>query len=205
MPQQNGVSERMNRTLVETIWSMLVDSRLPHKFWAEALSMAAYLTNRSPTKSLDGMTPFEAWYGKKPNVNHLRVFGCAAYLHVPKDDRKKLDPKAKKCIFLGYGATRKGYHLYNQKTSAVMSSSMNSQEVTSVNKKGVSFVWRVSQMKNQRSHKPRKKTQTMQNRKARMTRERTQQNLQLLVDLLEKHEDPTTTVHKCVYVATELR
>ena len=60
-------------------------------------------------------------------------------------------------------------------------------------------------MKNQRSHKPRKKTQTMQNRKARMTRERTQQNLQLLVDLLEKHEDPTTTVHKCVYVATELR
>ena len=70
-PEQNGVSERMNRTLVETVRSMLADSRLPHKFWAEALSTAAYLVNRSPTKSLHGKTPFEALYGKRPNVNHL--------------------------------------------------------------------------------------------------------------------------------------
>ena len=84
--------------------------------------MAAYLTNRSPTKSLDGMTPFEACYGKKRNVNHLRVIGCAAYIHVQKDERKKLDPKVKKCIFLGYGATRKGYRLYNQKTSRIIHS-----------------------------------------------------------------------------------
>ena len=70
-PEQNGVSERMNRTLVETVRSMLADSRLPHRFWAEALSTAAYLINRSPTKTLDGKTPFQAWYGKKPNVNHL--------------------------------------------------------------------------------------------------------------------------------------
>ena len=121
-PEQNGVSERMNRTLVETIRSMLADSRLSHKFWAEALSTAAYLINRRPTKSLDGKTPFEAWYGKKPNVSHLRVFGCTAYIHVPKDERKKLDPKAKKCIFLGYGTTRKGYRLYNQKTSSIVHS-----------------------------------------------------------------------------------
>ena len=101
----------MNRTLVETVWSILADSRLPHKFWAEALSTAAYLINRSPTKTLDGKTPFQAWYGKKPNVSHLRVFGCSAYIHIPKDERKKLDPKAKKCIFLGYGTSRKGYQL----------------------------------------------------------------------------------------------
>ena len=77
--QQNGVSEeRLNWTLVETIRCMLADSRLPHKFWAEALSTAAYLLNRSPTKALHNKTPFEAWFGKQPNVNHLRVFGCSA-------------------------------------------------------------------------------------------------------------------------------
>ena len=73
-PEQNGVSERMNRTLVEKVRSMLADSQLPHTFWAEALSTAAYLINRSPTKALDHKTPFEAWYGKKPTVSHLRVF-----------------------------------------------------------------------------------------------------------------------------------
>ena len=121
-PEQNGVSERMNRTLVEAVRTMLADSRLPHRFWAEALSTAAYLVNRSPTRTLDGKTPFEAWYGKKPNVNHLRVFGCCAYTHVPKDERKKLDPKAKKCTLLGYGTSRKGYRLYDWKTSSIIHS-----------------------------------------------------------------------------------
>ena len=66
--QQNGVSERMNRTLVEAVRSMLVDAKLPHRLWAEALSTAAYLVNRSHTKALGDKTPFEAWYGKKPSV-----------------------------------------------------------------------------------------------------------------------------------------
>ena len=121
-PEQNGVSERMNRTLVEAVRSMLADSTLLHRFWAEALSTAAYLINRSPTKALDGKTPFQAWYGKKPNVYHLRVFGCSAYIHIPKDERKKLNPKAKKCTFLGYGTSRKGYRLYNLKTSRIIHS-----------------------------------------------------------------------------------
>ena len=107
---------------METVRSMLADSRLPHRFWAEALSTAAYLINRSPTKTLDGKTPFQAWYGKKPNVNHLRVFGCSAYVHVPKDKRKKLDPKAEKCTLLGYGTSRKGYRLYDWKTSSIIHS-----------------------------------------------------------------------------------
>ena len=110
----------MNRTLVETILSMLADSRLPHRFWAEALSTAAYLIKRSPTRTLDGKKIFQARYGKKPNVNHLRVFGCSAYIHVPKDERKKLDPKAKKCTFLGYGT--KGYRLYDWTTSRIIHS-----------------------------------------------------------------------------------
>ena len=77
----------MNRTLVESLPSMLSDAKLPHKFWAEALATAVYLRNRSPTKPVTGMTPLEAWTGKKPNVKHLQIFGCTAYAHIPKDER----------------------------------------------------------------------------------------------------------------------
>jgi hypothetical protein len=112
-PEQNGVAERMNRTLMEKVRSMLADARLPQKFWAEALSTAVYLTNRSPTKAVSQMTPYEAWTGDKPNVEHLRCFGCAAYAHIPKDERQKLDAKAKRCVFLGYGTEVKGYRLYD--------------------------------------------------------------------------------------------
>ena len=118
-PEQNGVAERMNRTLVETTRSMLGYSKLPHKFWAEALSTAVYLRNRSPTKAVEEMTPFEAWVGEKPNVGHLRTFGCVAYAHVAKDERKKLDSKARGCIFLGYGTETKGYRLYDPKREKV--------------------------------------------------------------------------------------
>ena len=92
-PEQNGVAERMNRILVEAVRSMLSTSKLPHKFWAEALVTAVYLRNRSPTRAVEGMTPLEALTGEKPNVEHLKTFGCAAYAHVPKDERQKLDSK----------------------------------------------------------------------------------------------------------------
>ena len=119
-PQQNGVAERMNRTLVEAVRSMLADARLPHRFWAEALSTAVYLRNRSPTTAVKGKTPFEAWTGQKPNVGHLRVFGCAAYAHVAKDERRKLDAKSRKCVLLGYGTERKGYRLYDPRRERVI-------------------------------------------------------------------------------------
>ena len=85
-PQQNGVAERLNRTLLEKVRSMLIDQKVPHVFWAEALATSVYLKNRSPTSFLDRQTPFEAWKGKKPDVSHLRVFGCDAYVHVSKDE-----------------------------------------------------------------------------------------------------------------------
>ena len=85
-PEQNGVAERMNRTLVEMTHSMLIDSKLPHKFWAEALATAAYIRNRCPAKAIDGMTPYEAWTGAKPTVKHLRVFGCDAFVHIARDE-----------------------------------------------------------------------------------------------------------------------
>ena len=82
---------------------------LATQFWAEALSTATFLRNRSPTKAVCGMTPHEAWTGEKLQVDGLRIFGCQAFVHVPKDEKKKLDSKSRKCILLGYGMTTKGY------------------------------------------------------------------------------------------------
>ena len=113
-PEQNGVAERLNRTLVESARSMLLHARLPHEFWAEAISTAVYIRNRCPTKAVSEMTPYEAWYGEKPKVEHLRVFGCDAYSHIPKDERSKFDSKARKCILLGYGNQTKGYRLFDR-------------------------------------------------------------------------------------------
>ena len=85
---------------------MLIDSKQPQKFWTKAFSTATYLRNQSPTKVIKGMTSHKAWAKRKPQVGHLRVFGCDAY--IPKDERQKFDPKMRKCIFLGYGQQAKG-------------------------------------------------------------------------------------------------
>ena len=100
-PEQYGTAKHMNRTLVEAAHSMLSVSHLPLKFWAEALSTTVYVRNRSPTKALRPMTPQEAWTGEKPYVDHFRVFGCHLYVHIPKDERKKLDFKSKNVFFWG--------------------------------------------------------------------------------------------------------
>ena len=121
-PQQNGAAERLNRTLIEGVRTMLADSKLPHRFWAEALSTYVYLKNRSPTKALDGITPYEAWSGINPDVSILYIFGCSAYPHVPKIERKKLDIKTRKCVLLGYGTNQKGYRLYDVKRKKIVHS-----------------------------------------------------------------------------------
>ena len=119
-PQQNGVAERKNRTIVEMARSMMKAKSLPNSFWAEAVATSIYLLNRCPTKSVKGMTPQEAWSGRKPSVAHFKVFGCIAYSHVPKEKRQKLDDKSKKCIFVGYSEEIKGYKLYNPVTNKVI-------------------------------------------------------------------------------------
>lgn len=121
-PQQNGVAERMNRTLQESARAMLAHAGLPNGYWAEAVSTAAYLRNRAATSALQDKTPFEMWYEKRPDVSHLRVFGCVAYAHVPDCERKKLDKKAKKLRFVGYCKTSKGYRLYDESTRKLVKS-----------------------------------------------------------------------------------
>ena len=118
--EQNGVAERMNRILVEMVRSMLSDSSLVKTFWAEALSTAAYIRNRSPIAAVEEMTPYEAKHGERPNVQYFKVFGCDANVHVQKDERGKLDSKAQKCIFLGWGTTTKGYRLYDDKNCKIL-------------------------------------------------------------------------------------
>ncbi|KAK2969386.1 hypothetical protein RJ640_001301 [Escallonia rubra] len=112
-PQQNGVVERKNRSIVNMTRSMLKSKNLPKKFWAEAIDYAVYLLNRCPTRSVWNQTPQEAWRNYKPSVSHLKVFGSIAYVHVPYQQRKKLDDKSEKFIFIGYSQQSKGYKLYN--------------------------------------------------------------------------------------------
>ena len=84
-PPQNGVAERMNRTIQEKIRSMLSNASLPNGFWAEALATAIHLINRSPNKKLESKVAEEVWSGKPPLYKHLRVFGCEAFCHIPKE------------------------------------------------------------------------------------------------------------------------
>ena len=108
-PQQNGVAERMNRTLMEKVRCLLNESGLDESFWAEAASTTAYLVNRSPASVVDHNVPEELWLGKKPGYKHLRRFGSIAYVH---QDQGKLKPRALKGVFLGYPQGVKGYKVW---------------------------------------------------------------------------------------------
>ena len=119
-PQQNRVTERRNRTLMEMTRCMLSSMHLPHKFWFDGIQCSNHILNRAPTKALKTMTPYEAYYGKKPNVHYFRVFGSVAYVHVPRECRGKLDDKAIRCIFIGYSSESKGYRCYDPKSKKVI-------------------------------------------------------------------------------------
>tara|TARA_R110002050_G_C8952307_1_gene513488 strand:- start:65 stop:4858 length:4794 start_codon:yes stop_codon:yes gene_type:complete len=121
-PEQNGKSERINGTIMEATRCALSQSGLPHKFWGDALSAQLHVRNRVPTSSLDGMTPYEAFYGVKPDLKYLKPFGCTAYVHIPKALRKKLDSTAVKGIFLGYDEQRAAYKVLSVGDSKVLRS-----------------------------------------------------------------------------------
>jgi len=100
-PQSNGVIERANRTIMERLRCLLDDAGLSKKYWAFAVWVAVYLKRRTPTRSVVGKTPYEACHGRKPSLNHVHVFGSLAFVHVPKEKRKKLDYRATTGIFVG--------------------------------------------------------------------------------------------------------
>ncbi|WVZ93487.1 LOW QUALITY PROTEIN: hypothetical protein U9M48_039462 [Paspalum notatum var. saurae] len=112
-PQQNGVVERRNQTVVG-----MAREGMPAVFWGEAVATAVYILNRSPTKALNGKTPYEAWHGRKPAVSHLRVFGCLAFVkelgHIG-----KLDDRSTPGVFIGYAEGSKAYRILDPGTRRV--------------------------------------------------------------------------------------
>ena len=107
-PQQNGVAERRNRTLLEMVRSMMSQANLPISFWGDALLTATYVLNRVPSKSVTA-TPYELWTGRKPNLEYLHPWGCMAFIHDPSHKHGKLGPRGRKCIFIRYCEFSKGH------------------------------------------------------------------------------------------------
>ena len=115
-PQQNGVVERANRTVVGSARTMITAAGLPKSYWAAAVRTAVYLRNRLPTSAVQGMTPHEAFFGVKPEVSDLRRFGCHAFVRVPTPNRGKLDERARSCVFVGYCSESKAWRFYHPPT-----------------------------------------------------------------------------------------
>ena len=115
--EYNGIPERYNCTLMTMVRMMLLQQsedieKLDKRLWAEACHTAMYIKNRLPHSTLSGMTPFEAMFGRKPQLVHMRPFGATCYIHISEEKRpagSKLDPRAERAMFLGYTDTHKIY------------------------------------------------------------------------------------------------
>ena len=122
IPQQNDVAKRKNRTLVEMVRSMMQSKKLPNIYWAKATRIIMYILNRYPTRIFDKITPYEAWFGRKPNLKHFKVFECLAYVHINNEKRRMLDAKYKPFVFMGYCEHSKAYKFYNLKSHKIIMS-----------------------------------------------------------------------------------
>lgn len=116
-PEQNGVSERFNRTIVEKARAMLLESKCSKELWGEACMAACYVINRIPTSVTDKV-PAEIWFKHQQNISKLRVFGCVAYLHTPKQFCSKFGSKTRKYLFVGYCSN--GYRLYDPESQEIV-------------------------------------------------------------------------------------
>lgn len=113
-PYQNGVAERLNRTLIDLVRAMMHHKDVSKIFWAEALSVAVHVRNRVTTRGLNSSTtPYQLMYSRKPNLSHLRVFGCRCWYKVGLQGADKLDPRARESILVGYARGSRGYKLWD--------------------------------------------------------------------------------------------
>ena len=115
-PQNNGVSEHRNRTLLHMVQSMMSLTDLPLSFWGYALETTTFTLNRAPSKSVE-TTPYEPWFSKKPKSSFLKVWGCNAY--VKKFHPDKLKPKSEKCVFIGHPKETVGCTFYHRSEGKV--------------------------------------------------------------------------------------
>ena len=108
-PQWNGtVAERKNINLKEMVICMMESKTLLPNFWGEAIKFSAYIQNRVPHKSLDGITPFESWSGHKPDVSHFNIFCSKSWDRIPPEKRKGLETQIQELIFVQYSKYSKG-------------------------------------------------------------------------------------------------
>jgi len=118
-PEQNGPAENAIKQIVQKASSLMWAPRIPVGFWPEACRLAAYLKNRSPHKAI-GCTPFEMYYGKKPDLGHLRIFGCRVYAHLEEEHRKKWDSRTIEGVFFGYYSTAGLYLIFDVNRRVLM-------------------------------------------------------------------------------------
>ena len=119
-PQQNGVVERKNMTVVSMVRAMLKAKDLPKELWGEAVNTAVYILNRSSSKILQGQTPHEMWTGRKPSVDHMRTFGSIVHVKVTKGHLSKLEDRSQPMIFIGYVLGTKAYNCFDPVNSKVI-------------------------------------------------------------------------------------
>jgi hypothetical protein len=119
-PQQNSRAERPNRTVVEGVSAMLLDAKLPWEYWGYAAQTFVYLKNRSPHSAIFQSTPYEKWFNKIPNLEHVRIWGSVCYVMIPQEKRtgagSKLLPKSTKAIFVGYSEIHKAYKCFDEES-----------------------------------------------------------------------------------------
>jgi hypothetical protein len=111
-PQQNGVAEQEEQNHTGSCEDYDHDQDLPMCLWAEATMTVVYVQNRLSHSALGLKTPEEMFTGKKPEVSHLKIFGCPVFIHIPKEKRNKLEPSGKKGIFVGYCEVSKAFRIY---------------------------------------------------------------------------------------------
>lgn len=119
-PQQNGVAERINRTLLDMARCLMLDAGLPQMFWACAITAACHIRNRCPSKIIGGLTPYEKLKGKIPKFNYMKVFGSEVYVLDKSPAKGKFDPRSKKGIFVGYPREVKGYRVWMPKEKKII-------------------------------------------------------------------------------------
>jgi len=110
----------MNMTILERTWSMRIHTGLPKQFWADAINTAVYLINRGPSVPLNCGIPKEIWIDKEVNLNHLYTFGYIYYVHIELSNRNKLDPKPRRCIFIGYRIDEYGYRFWGPENRKIL-------------------------------------------------------------------------------------